>query len=208
MDGVLVDSEPEYKRIEAELCRSLGFERTNEETAASVGRDTFSMWRDLFAARGLDVDPRLPAEQERKLMLEFYRAGALPPIEPSVTLLKACSRAGLLTAVATSSPEICASTVIDRLGLGEYVDACAAGDKVKETKPSPDIFLLAAKLLGVSPSECVVVEDAKNGVTAAKAAGMKAVGFCAGRVPQDLSQADIVTETMEDISVEDLKRLA
>ncbi|MEH7097171.1 beta-phosphoglucomutase [Neobacillus vireti] len=66
--------------------------------------------------------------------------------------------------------------ILDQIGLTTNFDAIADGNSIKKSKPDPEVFLLAAKMLGVKPEECVVIEDAKAGIDAAKAAGMKAVG--------------------------------
>ena len=84
-------------------------------------------------------------------MDDYYQNGKLRPIKPSIRLLKKCSRSGLKIAVATSSDSKNAEHVIKRLGIKRLIDAVSAGDMVSNTKPEPDIFLLAAKMLGGSP---------------------------------------------------------
>ena len=97
--------------------------------------------------------------------------------------------------------DICAAAA------GPYVQAISVKEAAGRSKPAPDIFLLAAKLLGVAPAECVVIEDAQKGIEAAKAAGMKAVGFAAPGADQDLSGARSSCAALRSVSVERLRGL-
>jgi HAD superfamily hydrolase (TIGR01509 family) len=88
----------------------------------------------------------------------------------------ACREAGLLVAVASSADAVKIAANLQKIDLSlEFWDAVVPGEEVQNKKPAPDIFLSAAKKLAVDPAECVVVEDAVNGVLAAKAAGMRCI---------------------------------
>ncbi len=206
MDGVLVDSEPEYNKIEAELALSVGVKLTRNDIRENLGKSHLDGWISLKKKYGFSEDPGELTKKEARMMRVFYEK-KLVPIPPSVKLLKRCSESGLKVAVATSSPEEFAALAVTGLGLEYYVDAIAGGDKVKNSKPAPDIFLLAADLLCVSPEECVVIEDSANGVAAAKAAGMKAVGLKTHEVSQDFSKADMAIVSLSEIDVETLRKL-
>lgn len=82
---------------------------------------------------------------------------------------------GLKLAIGSSSKNAC--FILERLGLGDYFDAVSDGNQIHNSKPDPEVFLLAAKLIGEKPEECLVVEDAKAGLMAAKAGGMDAAGI-------------------------------
>jgi kojibiose phosphorylase len=88
--------------------------------------------------------------------------------------LKELRQAGIKIAIGSASKN--ARNVIEKLHLSDYVDAIADGNSVQHPKPAPDLFLFAADLIGLKPSQCVVVEDAAVGIEAAIAAGMWAVG--------------------------------
>jgi len=198
MDGVLVDTEPEYIRLELKLAHEHGMPLSRREQARYRGVSAAEVWLDMVNRYGASADPERIARDEHELMDAYYREGPLRSIRPSVRLLKRCAKAGLKVAIATSSRKDNAENVVRRLGLGPYVQAIAVADLVERGKPAPDIFLLAAKLLEVAPSECVVIEDSEKGVQAAKAAGMKAVAI--GGSDQDLSQADMVVRSLRGIN--------
>jgi len=199
MDGVIVDTEPEYIRLELRLAKENGILLTRKEQSRYRGVSAADVWLDAVARSGVSKNPAYIAEAEHARMDEYYRTGPLRPIHSTVRLLKRCAQAGLKIAIATSSSADNAENVVRRLNLGPYVKAIAVADLVERGKPAPDIFLLAAKLLDVSPEACVVIEDSDNGVQAAKAAGMKAIGLNRPGGGQSLSKADLVVRSLRGI---------
>ena len=94
-------------------------------------------------------------------------------------------------AIASSSPRLFIEAVVEKIGIQQYFTIIVSGEEVERSKPEPDIFLKAARLLNVNPFECLVVEDSKSGTIAAKKAGMKCIGYLnLNSGEQDLSQAD------------------
>ena len=116
---------------------------------------------------------------EKNLVVKF-----MPGAEE---LLKYLKQRGVKVALATGTSRKSTELHLKDMGLGDYFDATVCGDEIENGKPAPDIFLKAAKLLGVNPENCFVFEDSLNGIRAAFAANMKAIG-----VP------DLVSFTKED----------
>lgn len=104
-------------------------------------------------------------------------------------------------ALASSSPHEQINYILENLGIKRYFHSTISGEDVKEGKPHPEIFLKAARSVGIDPESCVVIEDSHNGVTAAKNANMKCIGY---KNPnsgnQDLSNADITVLSLKKIS--------
>jgi beta-phosphoglucomutase len=117
-------------------------------------------------------------------------------------LLKSIKSKGIKVGLASSSKN--ADTVIRLLGIGNLFDAIVDGTMIVNTKPDPEIFLLAARKLGVPPSECVVFEDAEAGVEAALAAGMKCVGV---GLPDQVGKATEIVRNTADFAVENFDKL-
>jgi HAD superfamily hydrolase (TIGR01509 family) len=116
------------------------------------------------------------------------------------TLIDRLRDAGIRVAVATSAPALNVEHTLREIGLADRLDAIARGDQVPQGKPAPDVFLYAARLLGVPPSACLAFEDAPIGVAAAKAAGMRCIAitsrfaadvFGASEPPPDWTGADV-----------------
>jgi len=120
----------------------------------------------------------------------------LPGVTETLTVLRSM---GVKLAIGSSSKNT--PIILKQIDLGDYFDAIADGNGIKNSKPDPEVFLLAAKLLNIAPENCVVVEDAFAGIDAAKAANMKAVGV--GDASR-YAEADIVGETLAEISSEEL----
>jgi len=97
--------------------------------------------------------------------------------------------------------------ILGGLGLEGYFQAIVYGREVTEGKPSPQGYLLAAQKLGVEPQNCIVIEDAVAGVTGAKRAGMHCIAVTNTHPPESLSEADLIVDSLEKISLEDLNRL-
>ncbi|MFA4830885.1 MAG: HAD family phosphatase [Patescibacteria group bacterium] len=130
----------------------------------------------------------------------------LAEVMPGVdNLLKAVKQKGLKQAIATGAPKIAAEKLVDRFGWQGYFDQLVSVECTKlPGKPNPGVFLHAAKVLGVEPEHCVVLEDAENGVAAAKAAGMKCVAVPDKRWSfGDFSRADLAVDSLEDKRVFD-----
>jgi HAD superfamily hydrolase (TIGR01509 family) len=207
MDGVLIYSEDEYFRHEKRILEEHGCELTHEAHIHFSGVRTLEMVTEMQQQSGFPGDPAAIADRIGAVMDDYYRSGELIPIKPMTALLKSCAQAGLKTAVATSSQIDQAENVVRRLGLSPYVHAIATSGMAGASKPAPDIFLLAAKMLDAAPEECIVIEDATKGLEAAKAAAMKAIGVRHEGRPIDLSLADRVVDAQDDISVDMLRTL-
>jgi HAD superfamily hydrolase (TIGR01509 family) len=112
-------------------------------------------------------------------------------------------------ALATSSPGETSKATLGCAGVdtGRF-DAWIHGDMVTNKKPDPEIYLTAAKALGLEPRQCVVVEDALTGIAAAKAAGMTCIGITNSFSREQLAQADHIVDSLEAVDLELLRRLA
>ncbi|WP_298817538.1 beta-phosphoglucomutase [Chloroflexus sp.] len=177
LDGVLTDT-AEYhyrawKRLADEL--DIPFTRADNEALRGISRRESLLL--LLKGRAY------PEETLRKLMerKNGYYLGYIREMTPqdmlpgARELLIEIRNAGLKTALGSASKN--AREVIERLGIAELFDAVADGYSVTRQKPAPDLFLHAATLLGLSPTECVVVEDATAGVEAALTGGFYVIGI-------------------------------
>ena len=123
----------------------------------------------------------------------------------AIDLVRDCREAGLSVAVASSADLIKVSANLKKIGLPlQFWDAVVTGEDVLHKKPAPDIFLSAARKLGVTPPECVVVEDAVNGVQAAHAAGMRCVATATTFPSNRLQEADVARNRIKDVLLSDL----
>ena len=177
LDGVITDTAEMHYRAWQRLADEEGipFDRAANEALRGLPR------RDSLLAM---LGEREVAEDALAEMMERknrYYVAQLDDITPedllpgATELLEAAKRRGCRVAIGSSSRN--ARLVLERLQLAQEFDAIADGNTVERAKPAPDLFLAAARMLGVPPERCVVIEDAGSGVDAALAAGMVAVGI-------------------------------
>ena len=172
MDGVLVDSEHHFPRELPAILREFSIEWSDEDGRATLGSNQPALYEYLVQRHHLRMtQDEFLARFGEAVLEHVYRKALLVP--GAQQLLADCRRRGLKTALASSSPRAWIDIVIAKFALLQAFDAVVSGTEFRERgKPAPDIFLFTAKQLGLAPSDCVVIEDSRNGVLAAKAAGM------------------------------------
>jgi HAD superfamily hydrolase (TIGR01509 family) len=206
MDGVLTDSEPLISEAAIAMFQEQGLKVRPEDFRPFVGTG-----EDRYiggVARKYDWPLDLAAAKRRTyelyLQLVPARLRAFPGAQ---ALVGACRAAHLRVAVASSADEVKITANLRQIGLPpETWDCILTAEAVKAKKPAPDLFLAAAARLGLRSSECVVIEDALNGVEAAKAAGMRCVAVAQTFPPEQLGAADLVRLTIAEVTVADLTK--
>lgn len=200
-DGVLVDSERLSVRIESQLLGEMGWPITEAEVLDRfVGRSDAHMVSVIEEQLGRPAPEFLPTYRER-LFAAIDRE--LEPVPGVVDALDRIERRGLATCVASSGTHDKMSRTLGRTGLLERFDGrIFSATQVERGKPAPDLFVLAARSMGVEPARCVVVEDSRAGVAAARAAGMRSVGYAGGLTPRGW------LEGPDTVVIDDMSELA
>jgi beta-phosphoglucomutase len=207
MDGVLTDSEPLINAAAIAMFKEKGLNAQPSDFLPFVGMGEDRYIGGVAETHRFPLD--LPAAKRRtyEIYLELVPK-QLEAFPGAAELVRACRSQGLRIAVASSADEIKIVANLRKIGLPpESWDAIITGEDVVRKKPAPDIFLAAAKKLGLPPEACVVVEDAVNGVQAAKAAGMRCVAVAQTFPAEKLSAADLVRPTIAAVSIADLTAL-
>jgi beta-phosphoglucomutase len=208
VDGVLVDSYEAHYESWRRLAQELGATFSEGDFAATFGQRS----ADIIKAHGLatpgDVEliARLDAHKE-----ELYRAivsEAFPVTDGAIELIDALGHAGFAIGAGSSGPPENIELTLGQLDRRSSFRAVVTGEDVTRGKPDPQVFLLAAEALGLAPARCAVIEDAAPGIAAAHAAGMKCVGLVStGRTRQELGHADLVVESLLEVTPDRLRRL-
>ena len=208
MDGVLIDSYQAHFKSWQSTAKDEGREFTESDFASTFGctsRETIALiWRD-----GNYTDQQIAALDDRK-EAAFRRVieSEFPAMPGAVELLRSLSDAGFALGVGSSGPPENIELILRRLEVGPLLGAVVTGADVTRGKPDPQVFQIAAERLGVAPAHCAVVEDAPAGVTAARAAGMAAIGLAStGRTREELSGADLTIDTLCELSPEIFRQL-
>jgi beta-phosphoglucomutase len=204
MDGVLTDSEPLINLAAVTMFRERGVVVQPEDFLPFVGTGEDRYIGGVAAKHHVAID--LAAAKKRTY--EIYLAlvpDRLEAFPGARELVMNCRRAGYRTAVASSADLIKIQANLLKIGLPpEGWDAIVSAEDAEHKKPAPDIFLAAAGKLRLAPAECVVMEDAVNGIQAAKAAGMRCVAVAQTFPVEQLGAADLVRPGLRAVSLADL----
>ena len=169
MDGLLIDSEPLWLESETRVMARLGASWTEQDQAQLLGGSLARSVRYLLSKATRPASPDLIAEWLMSDIIERVRRDGVPVQPGARELLAEVKRAGLPHALVTSSERGFMNAVLASTGMRFDVLVCA--DDVTATKPDPEPYLLAAKLVGLDPADCFALEDSPNGVASAQAAG-------------------------------------
>ena len=176
MDGLMVDTESLATEAFIHSAKKQGYDMTKEETLLVLGFTTksiYEFWENYFKNSGVS-GKQLVDDHYKYIENILFTTGPrkMPYIEE---LLKYLKENNYKVAVASSSNIEHIINNMEKTGLKKYIDEFASGVEVENGKPAPDVFLLAAKRLGVKPENCLVLEDSKAGVIAGSSAGAKAI---------------------------------
>ncbi|ANJ56715.1 Phosphorylated carbohydrates phosphatase [Pseudomonas fluorescens] len=200
MDGVLIDSEPLYMEQERHSCARHGVLLDKTKLSRFVGTTQRYMWSAIKNEYGLTEPLNCLMAQHQRQVIHAMSSESLSPMPGTQTLITTLKQAGISCAVASSSPSELVEVILHGTKLRRFFNDVICGDDVTQSKPDPEIFLLAAKRLGIAPGSCLVIEDSTHGISAAKAANM----FCIGLLnpnsgQQDLSAADLCVHNHDEI---------
>lgn len=209
LDGTLVDTESIWDIAMSNFLKEKFGKTFDLKTKSSMmgkpGKEATKAMMDIYGLTG-DVD-EIKAQRKGYYNDLRNRQGAAP-LAGADALVRALHAAGISVALATSELRARAEETLAHLGWKDCFLHVVVTADVEHGKPAPDIYLEAARRLGVDPADCVAVEDAPAGVASAKFAGMKVVGVRDTRYGADLSAADLVVASLEDVDVERFRSLA
>jgi HAD superfamily hydrolase (TIGR01509 family) len=193
-DGVLVDSEPIAVRVDMAVLARIGWSMPADEVIERFTGRTEAVLLDAVAAHlGGSLPEGFEAERRRR-----FRAAFDAELRPVEGIVEALDRLTVATCVASSGSQEKIEHSLRLCGLHErFRGRIFSADEVAHGKPAPDLFLHAAAHLGIEPSACVVVEDSAAGVAAARAAGMRVLGYAGTVTPAErLADATVVFDDM------------
>ncbi|HEX3806309.1 MAG TPA: HAD family phosphatase [Gaiellaceae bacterium] len=201
LDGVIVDSEQVWDDVRETYTRESGGTYTETATRDMMGMSSLEWSRYMADALGV---PGTPEEINAAIvarMLERY--GEAPPLIPgAVEAVRAIAARWPVAIASSSNPELI-EVVLRVSGLAGVVRVAVSSQEVARGKPAPDVYLEAARRLGVDPTGCAAVEDSHNGILSAKAAGTFVVAVPNPHFPPHddaLAEADVVLGSIAELS--------
>jgi len=206
MDGVIVDTAPYHEEAWRVTFQKRGVEFTDEDFRRSFGRRNDTIITGVMGKTPSQKTIDAIADEKEASFRRKIRQH-IEPLPGVMGLLKVLATAGLRQALASSAPLQNVRQIIKDLGIEGYFEGVVTEKDVTEGKPSPQGFLLVARRLAVEPEDCIVIEDAVVGVTAAKRAGMGCVAVTNTHPRSHLGEADLVVDSLEEVTVADLEGL-
>jgi HAD superfamily hydrolase (TIGR01509 family) len=209
LDGVIIDSEPVHLAIEERMFKELGVDLSKEEYGSFVGTSPRNMWDVIVKKYGISSTADELVKKQHGCYLDYMADQKdLHPIPGVAELIRKLHDDNFRLVVASSSSMEVINIVLVKFNLSHYFMARVSGADLVQSKPHPEIFITAAKLAHCLPQECVAVEDSKNGITSAKAAGMKCIGFFnPNSGNQNLEAADLIIKSFDELSPEFIRSL-
>ncbi len=201
MDGVIVDSEPVHMKAFEVLLKSLGKKFDKQYYYQFIGSTTDYMWDKVIEHYELNFSKEMLMDMSNTIVRQLNGKKGYPIMPFVADLIVRLHESGLKLAVASSSGMERIEATLEQMGVSDRFAVKVSGMDVKNPKPAPDTFLVAAEKLGVAPSECVVIEDSFKGIVAAKNAEMTCVMYESdnGLPKPDQKLADFVVQSYEDL---------
>jgi HAD superfamily hydrolase (TIGR01509 family) len=206
LDGVLLASEEVWDAVRESYVRERGGRYDEEVQRAMMGMSAPEWSRYLHEEAGVPGEPEEINRDVVGLMLEAYRR-ELPLLPGAVEAVRRVADAFPLALASSSNREVF-ETVLELAGLADCFRATVSSEEVARGKPAPDVYLEAARRLGVAAERCAAVEDSHAGIRSAKAAGMRVIAIPNASYPPDdeaLTLADAVVGSLEELTADVLR---
>lgn len=204
LDGVIIDTEHVWDAVRERLTLDWGGTYTPEAQRAMMGMSSTEWSSYMHKELGLRQSPEeINAEVVRRMLARYHED--LPLVPGAVAAVDRLAAADLRLAVASSSNRPLIDAVLAEAEIAPAFSATVSSEEVPRGKPAPDVYLEAARRLGVAPERCAAVEDSSNGLRSAHAAGMRVLAFPNGVYPpadDALALANVVLESLDDLTPE------
>jgi HAD superfamily hydrolase (TIGR01509 family) len=213
VDGVIADTEGPTAEATIKVFADL-FDIKNvktEDFEAGIGKGAVAYIKAAAKVHGLELTNEQVAQAERmreENFINLLKEQPLPAFPGVLQLMNAAlARSDFRLAIATSSSREMSEVAVRGARVPCDRMTYVSGSDVKNKKPHPEIFLLAAERMGMPPTSCVVIEDSPGGVEAAKAAGAKCIAVTNTTTGENLRQADLICDSLEQVSLETIINL-
>jgi beta-phosphoglucomutase len=206
MDGVLADTGAIHYESWVKTAKEIGKEFSMEFFKSTFGQQSIPITRSLL---GDNVSEELINEFANKKEY-YYRQmvkDKLKPLPGVISLLNDLKKLEIKIALGSSGPQENVNLLLDMLNIRKFFDIIITADDVKQSKPSPEVFLIISKRLDLDPRNCLVIEDAPVGIEAARRVNMKTIALRTTHDDRELLNADLVVEDLSYVSIDDILEL-
>jgi HAD superfamily hydrolase (TIGR01509 family) len=208
LDGVLLDSETAWVEVKKEFTEESGGHWKDRAQWDMLGMSSTEWSQYMHDELAVPVPPEQISSEVAERLVERYRQ-RLPLLPGAVEAVRSLAREWPL-AVASSSNRKVIDLVLEQAGLADAFAATVSSEEVERGKPAPDVYLEAARRMGVEPESCAAIEDSGNGIRSAHAAGMAVIAVPNKDFPPDpdaLALAALVLDSLRELSPERIRGL-
>jgi beta-phosphoglucomutase family hydrolase len=205
-DGVIVDSSRAHELSWEQLAHLENRVLPPDHFKRSFGMRNEQIFPDILRWTTDPAEIKRLAGLKEELFRNIIRKNGIAPIPGVTTFLDQLRATSVPCAIGSSTPRENIDCVMEMIGLRSHFGVIVAGEDVTRGKPNPEVFLLAARRLGVAPKRSVVFEDAHVGIEAARAAGMKVVGVATTHLASSLADADRVVQRLNELRLDEIAR--
>jgi len=213
VDGVIADTEPVNAKVTIRVFEDMfGLNGVRpEDFAAGIGRGAEKYVKAAADVHGLqltDEQIESAAQLREQYLIKAMQEEPLPAFPGVLELINgALQMQDFRLAIATSATLELSHAILESSKVPYQKMVYVTGSEITRKKPDPELFLVAASRMGILPANCLVIEDAPNGVQAAKAAGAKCIAVTNSTTAENLSQADLICDSLEQIDLDMIQEL-
>ncbi|OHB54641.1 MAG: hypothetical protein A2173_06190 [Planctomycetes bacterium RBG_13_44_8b] len=213
VDGVIADTEPVNARVTIKVFEDMfGLKGVKpEDFTTGIGKGAEKYVKAAADVHGLsltDGQIKAAAQLREQYLIKAMQEEPLPAFSGVLELINAAlQRRDFRLAIATSASLGLSRAILESAKVPYQKMVYVTGSEITRKKPDPELFLVAASQMGILPKNCVVFEDAPSGVQAAKAAGAKCIAVTNSTTAENLSQADLICDSLEQINLTTIIKL-
>lgn len=205
MDGVLIDSYDAHRKSWDRVLPKHGLQMTKDMFATTFGQRSVDVLARLYPS--LSRQEISLIHEEKAIVVREIIAADFPEKEGASELITALYRAGAIIAIGSSAPRENVQVLMDKMPASKYVTASTSGSELKYGKPDPEVFVKTISKIELPPEQCIVIEDAPAGVTAARAAGCGVIAVTGTVSREQLGEADLVVDSLRELTPEKCREL-
>ena len=206
MDGIIVDSARHHLKGWQIVFQKRGVNYTEKDFWHNTGKRSDTIIKNVLGKK-IPQNEITKIIQEKDETFRQLMGQNIRPFPGVLKLIASLKEHGFKIAIASSAPMENIQLITRSLKIHNHFDTIVSGWEVTRGKPDPQTFLLTAEKLGVEAERCIVIEDAISGVTASKRAGMPCIAVTNTTPREELREADLIIDTLEEITIDDLERL-
>jgi HAD superfamily hydrolase (TIGR01509 family) len=213
VDGVIADTEPVNAKVTIRVFEDMfGLKGVRpEDFTEGIGKGAEKYVKAAADIHGLKLTEqqiKAAAQLREQYLIKAMQEEPLPAFPGVLELISgALQRQDFRLAIATSATLELSRAILESTKVPYHKMVYVTGSEISRKKPDPELFLVAASRMGILPANCVVFEDAPSGVQAAKAAGAKCIAVTNSTTAANLSQADLICDSLEQIDLETIRKL-